>query len=138
VITEGARGARLRLASGRWQRVGVFPADLIDAAGAGDWTTAGMIDKIMGSPRPPTTAVVKDAVAYGHALAALNCALPGARGLAEGRNRSSIDKMANDLRRGQRVVPTSDTPAPAQQREGVCTWCLLDLAARASAGAATS
>lgn len=126
VITEGAKGARFRLSGSRWYRVGVFPAELIDAAGAGDWTTAGMLHKITGAGRL-TIAAVKEGIAYGHALAALNCALPGARGLAEGRTQLSVQTMVRNLREGRRVVPTGDPPPHVQPREGACSWCLLDL-----------
>lgn len=135
VITHGVRGAKVRIGSGRWHRVGVFPAEVVDAAGAGDWTTAGMLHKIVG-PSPPGVDEVKDGIVYGHALAALNCAVPGARGLAEGRDRHAIQRMVSALRSGQHAVPTNAMPAGGRPAAGLCRWCLLDLDAGADAAAA--
>jgi fructokinase len=124
VITEGVRGARVRLGGGRWHRVGVFAAHVVDAAGAGDWTTAGMLHKAIGAD-DLTIDSVKAGITYGHALAALNCAVPGARGLADGRSRASIQQMANAVRRGQRSIPTSAIPRGVSVDQGTCPWCLL-------------
>ncbi|MFL5911542.1 MAG: PfkB family carbohydrate kinase [Gaiellaceae bacterium] len=128
VITEGIRGARVRIGARAWHRVGVFDAELVDAAGAGDWTTAGMLHTIIGQGRL-TLAAVREGITYGHALAALNCALPGARGLAEGRTRANIQTMVRNLRRGRRVVPDGRTPKAARAKARACSWCLLDLEA---------
>lgn len=128
VITEGARGARVRLAGGKWHRIGVFDTELVDAAGAGDWTTAGMLHKIVGNGGL-TLAGAKEGITYGHALAALNCAHPGARGLLEDRTRSSVQSLVSNLRRGNQVRPGFGKPAPVKPRSGACSWCLLGLSA---------
>jgi fructokinase len=126
VITEGARGARVRLGGGRWRRVGVFKVDVVDAAGAGDWTTAGVLHRI-GGAGSVTVDEVAEAVEFGHALAALNCRLPGARALAEGRSRASVMAMVGNLRRGRKVEPTAPRPSFRSEVDaGGCDWCLLD------------
>lgn len=131
VITEGIRGARVRLGDGAWHRVGVFEVEAVDAAGAGDWTTAGMLYTIIGRQRL-TLAAAKEGITYGHALAALNCALPGARGLAEGRTRATIQNMARNLHRGRPVALPNETPRAPRAQAGACNWCLLDLEADGS------
>ncbi len=131
IITEGIAGARVRLGGRRWHRVGVFDATVIDAAGAGDWTTAGMLHKIIG-PQHATLAEIKEGVTYGHALAALNCAVAGARGLAEGRSSASIQSMAARVRAGHRLMPRHKAVATMRAPSGACPWCLLDQAPAAS------
>lgn len=91
IVTRGAKGLRLRVrANGRagaWQELPAFSApELRDAAGAGDWTTAGFIHALMGRRASADEAVADvDAVVLatqeGQALAALNCGFEGARGL---------------------------------------------------------
>jgi fructokinase len=124
VITEGARGARFRLHDGAWHRVGVFPTRLVDAAGAGDWTTAGMLHALRNNSSP-TIAAIREALGFGHALAALNCALPGARGLANHRTRQAVLALATRLRNGELVVPTlQEEPVAAAATDSLCSWCL--------------
>lgn len=91
VETLGAKGLRLRVrANGRmgaWMELPAFSApELRDAAGAGDWTTAGLIHSLMSKRASADQAVADiDAVVLatqqGQALAALNCGFEGARGL---------------------------------------------------------
>ncbi len=126
IVTEGAGGARFRAGSQKWRRVGVFPVDVVDAAGAGDWTTAGMLHRLSRS-QAPSLSDVAAAIEYGHALAALNCQLPGARALAEGRGRASIAAMVGNLRRGRTVRVESrlkEAHVAASSRH--CAWCLLE------------
>jgi len=91
IETLGAKGLRLRVrANGRagtWKELQAFSApELRDAAGAGDWTTAGLIHGLMGRRASACEAVadvgaVVLATQQGQALAALNCGFEGARGL---------------------------------------------------------
>jgi fructokinase len=124
VITEGSAGARFRLGNGRWQRVGVYEVPLVDASGAGDWTTAGMLHALAGISNP-TQQHVWEAIEFGHSFAALNCAVPGARGLMDGRSRASVLGMATRLRRGERRLPTTRTIPNKMSSSGDCDWCLL-------------
>ena len=91
IETLGAKGLRLRVrANGRvgaWKDLPAFSAfELRDAAGSGDWTTAGLIHGLMAKGTSGDDAVNNpDAVVLatrtGQALAALNCGFEGARGL---------------------------------------------------------
>ncbi|MDP3275614.1 MAG: PfkB family carbohydrate kinase [Deltaproteobacteria bacterium] len=91
VETLGAKGLRLRVRSngrvGAWHDLPAFAApELRDAAGSGDWTTAGLIHGLMTSSSSVEEAVSKPNVVVlatrtGQALAALNCGFEGARGL---------------------------------------------------------
>jgi fructokinase len=91
IETLGAKGLRLRVRAhgraGAWNELPAFSAPALrDAAGAGDWTTAGIIHSLM-SNRAAADAAVADvdavvlATQQGQALAALNCGFEGARGL---------------------------------------------------------
>lgn len=126
VITEGSAGARFRLGNGAWHRVGVYEVPVVDASGAGDWTTAGMLHMLAGIPRP-TQQEVRDAIEFGHSFAALNCALPGARGLMDGRSRATVLGMATRLRRGERRLPTPRTMPDRGSFPGDCDWCLMPI-----------
>lgn len=91
IETLGARGLRLRVRTngrpGTSKELAAYPApEFLDAAGSGDWCTAGLVqwllrdgtsvDELVGD----VDAVVA-AARHGQALAALNCGFEGARGL---------------------------------------------------------
>lgn len=132
IITEGSAGARFRLGDGEWQRVGVFEVPVVDASGAGDWTTAGMLHALAGIPAP-TERDVRDAIKFGHSFAALNCAVPGARGLMEKRSRASVLGMATRIRHGDRKLPIAGSAPSPSVIAGSCEWCLLAVAESALA-----
>lgn len=88
IQTLGAEGLRFQLRGQRrmrsWATLSSYDVDVKDTAGAGDWTTAGLIYRLFDegrkSLRSLTKAHVSDALQYGQALAALNCQFEGARG----------------------------------------------------------
>jgi sugar/nucleoside kinase (ribokinase family) len=127
VITHGGEGARFRIGRSAWHSVGVFDVPLVDASGAGDWTTAGMLHLLAGIERPGE-GELSAAIRLGHSFAALNCAVSGARGLMEGRSRASVLAMATRVRGGERRLPTVRVQAPSRAPDGACPWCLLPLA----------
>ncbi len=132
IVTEGSTGARFRLGDGTWQRVGVFEVPVVDASGAGDWTTAGMLHALAGI-QVPTERDVRNAIKFGHSFAALNCAVPGARGLMEERSRASVLGMATRTRHGDRRLPVAGPPPTPPPIAGGCEWCLLPVAESALA-----
>ena len=123
VITHGAEGARFRIGTGRWHEVGVFEAPVVDASGAGDWTTAGMLYFLAGE-RTPSEKELREAILFGHSFASLNCAVPGARGLMEGRSRASVLGLATRVRHGESRRPALPSTIQAVRSTG-CEWCLL-------------
>lgn len=81
----GARGLRFRVIPGDWQYRGAAPVrDLIDAAGCGDWLTAGILEILVGQRHAKTRAALQsgleETLYYGQQLAARNCGFVGARG----------------------------------------------------------
>lgn len=125
VITEGSDGARFRIGDGPWRSVGVYPVEVVDASGAGDWTTAGMLHKLAGRSISSTKLV--EAIQFGHSLAALNCAVPGARGLMESRSRASVLGMATRLRAGDARFPVAHALPEMKASHAECEWCLLSI-----------
>jgi fructokinase len=103
VRTLGAAGLQFRVRRsglpGAWQQLTALEApSLRDAAGSGDWCTAGLISKLMSEPKAvnaiENTETVAAALRYGQALAALNCAYDGARGLMYATSRATAKKAA--------------------------------------------
>ena len=88
IQTSGDEGLRFLLRDRRraktWVTFPLTEVDVKDTAGAGDWTTAGLIYRLFGDGRETlrslTRSNVSDALQYGQALAALNCEFEGARG----------------------------------------------------------
>lgn len=88
IQTLGAEGLRFQLRGQRrmrsWAALSSYDVDVKDTAGAGDWTTVGLIHRLFDegrqSLRSLTKTQVAEALQYGQALAALNCQFEGARG----------------------------------------------------------
>lgn len=99
VETLGADGLRYRAKYGRratspWKTLEALTAPVvIDTAGAGDWCTAGLIDRLgregADAFRGLSPAAVEAGLRFGQALAAWNCGFAGARG---GMNRMSVEE----------------------------------------------
>lgn len=136
IETLGAKGLRLRVrANGRqgaWKDLPAFSApELRDAAGAGDWTTAGLIHGLMTSGSS-VEQCVSDAEAVilatrlGQALAALNCGFEGARGLMYAADAKSALDLAGAVVRGAkepRVDALQSSKHANGHSEKACLTC---------------
>jgi fructokinase len=89
IETLGAEGVRYRgskyTCGNRWQRAPAIPRErFVDAAGAGDWFTAGWLDRVGRAGRAGFEALacpeLEAAIQHGQRLAAWNCGFRGARG----------------------------------------------------------
>jgi fructokinase len=90
IETNGARGLRYRskledAASKGWVPLSSFPAPIVrDAAGSGDWCTAGILHILGRSGFAGLLSAdeeeILEAIRFGQALAAVNCAHEGALG----------------------------------------------------------
>jgi sugar/nucleoside kinase (ribokinase family) len=88
IQTLGEEGLRFILrtprASKNWTQSPSHDVKVVDTAGAGDWTTAGLIAHLLAdgseSLKRLTKEKVLDALNYAQALAAINCQFEGARG----------------------------------------------------------
>ena len=114
-----------------WEKMGAFsPMGLKDAAGAGDWCTAGLIDRlarrgVLGF-RKITGDDLKDSVRFGQALAAWNCRFEGARGGMYEVTRSEFDQEIAHILNGAtldaRSAPADEYDVPQAVRR-LCPSC---------------
>lgn len=125
VETRGAAGARYRIGTTKWHSSPGFPYPVIDAGGAGDWTTAGLIHTLDLSARA-TLPRVGDALRWAQALAAVSCGAPGARGLARQQSAEDVLRSAHFLEQRQpsEIQAATRTWRPSPLPETVCRWCL--------------
>ena len=114
IETHGAEGLRVR----QWSRWSTLPAikasRLVDAAGSGDWCTAGIIHAIGQGGSKALESLNKSRLDYGlrlgQALAAINCGFEGARGAMD---RLQIKRLNTMLSDSTEYVPTLNKPAVA-------------------------
>ena len=98
IVTEGEQGARFKVGGGAWHHSKAFPYPVVDAGGAGDWTTAALIHMLRLEDRR-TVKAVGSALSSAQALAALSCGAPGARGLARQQPADSLIRHALSLKK---------------------------------------
>lgn len=137
IETRGAQGLRLRVkANGRagfWLELPAFSApDLLDAAGSGDWCTAGLIQHLLS-----TTAAIEDLVSnvdaivaatrFGQALATLCCRFEGARGLMDAADAQAVINAAESIVSGlgtaPSLVPAKIKLAATRRNGDACLAC---------------
>ena len=129
IETLGADGLRVRWRK-RWSRLPAFEAPLFkDAAGSGDWCTAGLIHTIGAEGRAGLTTLrkadIERALRFGQALAALNCGFEGARGLMSAKRPEAINRALQALQ--EKAVPPRNWAdsggklEPAPQK--ICELC---------------
>lgn len=138
VQTLGARGLRFRTRLGKsreetgaWRLLPAFEVhELADAAGSGDWCTAGLLhvlcqDGLVGL-RASAAEQVQEGLRFGQALAAWNCGFEGARG---GMYQVSRRRFRAEVRAilAQGVVLPRRQPrptlSPAADTDAVCSIC---------------
>lgn len=85
IMTLGDKGLVYRLRNQKkWTNIPAFEIScLVDAAGSGDWCTAGIIYHLFSQTSDAVFDIqkVEKSLNFGQALAALNCSFLGARGL---------------------------------------------------------
>lgn len=134
IVTAGASGARYRVGPRAWHESPAFSYPVIDAGGAGDWTTAGLVHTI-DFEAPLKVRDIGDGLRWAQALAAVSCGSPGARGLARQQTAESVLRSAQFLEQRQSIeldtiqAPWSDSPAVGS----ACRWCLQPHGAGAEA-----
>jgi fructokinase len=135
IQTSGDEGLRFLLRDRRraktWVALSSYEVDVKDTAGAGDWTTAGLIYRLFGDGRETlrslTRSNVSDALQYGQALAALNCEFEGARGaMYQIPKQRFLDKLRALLRKsysGHSFANIEDLAANCVIPPKVCPSC---------------
>ena len=138
IVTHGAEGLELRIGQARGRRFQALATLAVDTGGAGDWTTSGFLARAAANRRVERDRV-EEALRYGQALAAVNCATVGARGLmaltpASARRRALRVLNENGLRSAPRLPAA---PALAQP-SGLCPSCLMPVSDQLVLDAASS
>src|SRR5262249_14507986 len=112
VETLGAEGLRYsdrRAGGSDWRHLGAFPVKGVrDAAGCGDWCTAGLIHGLASRGRAGLEAApskeVEEALTFGQALGAWNCHFEGARGGVYRQSRAEFEEGVRALLGGREVA----------------------------------
>lgn len=127
IVTHGAEGLELRVGAGRGRRFSALATLAVDTGGAGDWTTAGFLASCVSHGRLSRDAL-DGALRFGQALAAVNCAVVGARGLM-GLAPSSARRRARRVLRegGLTSAPRIAEVAAPREYDGGCASCLMPI-----------
>jgi sugar/nucleoside kinase (ribokinase family) len=147
VETLGEAGLRYRKISpagrgGRWSELKAFPVwQIKDTAGAGDWCTAGIIDRggrggAKGLFRL-SESELRSAFRYGQALAAWNCGFEGARGGMYAVDQATFERQVTRILGGEANGPDTKPKSPAvggEQIEGFCPACVRSEGGGAATG----
>jgi len=100
IETDGAQGVNYRFKSSKWKPLRPFYLeDIIDAAGAGDWCSAGIMKTIAGNGdlKKQTSRQIESAINFGQAQGAINCLFEGARGAMYNLKLESFIKLTEQL-----------------------------------------
>jgi fructokinase len=137
IETLGAKGLRLRVRTngrvGAWKDLPAFSApELRDAAGSGDWTTAGLIHGLMTNGAAVEKVVADSnavvlAARQGQALAALNCGFESARGLMYAADAKRVLDLAGAIIKGTKeqsvAALQSNLRANGRNDDKTCLTC---------------
>jgi fructokinase len=126
IVTSGSKGAKYRVCGGAWHFSAAFQFPVIDAGGAGDWTTSGLVHALPSVGRWSLGAV-GDALRWGQALAAASCGAPGARGLSRQQSVESVLRtvqFVQQAKSGDSIATASGWSASSVPRSA-CSVCLM-------------
>lgn len=125
IVTHGAEGLEFRIGTSRRRRFPALATLAVDTGGAGDWTTAGFLSVAANRGRLRDDKL-EEAVRFGQAIAAVNCAVVGARGLM-GMTPGAARKRAQRVLRegGLTSVPRLPAPPGVGYAAGLCRSCLM-------------
>ncbi len=133
IETLGGDGLRYReWPSGTWQYLPAIPIPQVrDTGGSGDWCTAGFLHRLGRTFRTRTAEQVRDALRFGMALAAWNCAFDGARGGMYLVDRSTWQRDVRRLLSGEQFDPAAGAGPTTQLEAGLfCPHCQPESTAR--------
>lgn len=128
IETRGADGLRYRstgLASAAWCHLPAVAAPVLrDAAGAGDWCTAGLLAVLCregdAGAKSFDEARLTRALRYGQAAAAIACGYEGARGLMETLHPGAFAQAASQLLSRHTTSADSGVRGPNENHLGDC------------------
>lgn len=126
VETLGAAGLRYRT-NGSWRTLQAPNVSAVDTAGAGDWTTAGLLHGLAALAVPLADlpdADLRELLASAQALAAWSCRSEGARGAMARHSAAEALSAAQSLRSGDRhTMRRARQAAAAVVPEWSCSSC---------------
>jgi sugar/nucleoside kinase (ribokinase family) len=111
-----------------WRRLDGFDVSLLkDSSGSGDWCTAGILSKIgtrgaRGLDASDEDEIV-DALRYGQALAAWNCAFEGARGGMYRVSKHDFKSAISQIVRGQTRAQASSATVTDAHKDSLAIFC---------------
>ena len=120
IETLAAQGLRYRRGSGAWQALAPVTVHADDTAGAGDWTTAGLLLGLAECGHPIQCLganALRDTLSFAQALAAWSCRFRGPRGAMERHTPAQARHAATALLGGdqhtlrRRTQPSTGTPS---------------------------
>lgn len=134
VQTLGRRGLRYRDLRGarsrKWRRMAAFETvEIVDTAGCGDWTTAGIVDAFGAGGRARLLALdataLSDAITRGQAFAAWSAGFLGARGASHAQTARQCEVAVSQiLREGSLPTQIHGGERERQRRtSSVCSKC---------------
>lgn len=125
VMTMGANGLRWRFGAKRWRSVSAFQTEVVDAGGAGDWTTAAFLAAVgWTSPDDMCVEAVEPALKRAQAVAALSCQVLGARGLSTAYSQIELDERVDELMASHQTTATRQRLPRRSRRRAACAACL--------------
>lgn len=137
IVTRGERGLSFRCKlkkcrQNHWQHIDGFSLTGIkDTAGAGDWCTAGLIDRLGVGGAATLNDLkrdqLKECFRYAQALAVINCLFEGARGSMYALSQSDLREFVKLVLRGKPTPETSPTKVQGSNSNGSdCPICSSD------------
>ena len=134
IHTRGKDGLRYRapaLSQNKWKELPAFGVDgLVDAAGSGDWLTAGLIHKLgqKNMLQNITNKHLRDALYFGQCLSALNCLYSGARGLMYNISPTSLNTLVLEVMSSKNASHISGKTCPViKHRDDLSSRCKICL-----------
>jgi sugar/nucleoside kinase (ribokinase family) len=128
IETRGVEGLRYRR-DGDWHHLPAFRVTTTrDAGGSGDWCTAGLIHCLaqegVASFQRATPEEIRDALRFGQAMSAWNCAFVGARGGVYAVDCARFERDVSRILAGEVFDPAEGTPPdPLDDAGGYCPVC---------------
>lgn len=128
IQTLGKDGLRYKLPGGRWtfSPASVPVRPIRDSSGAGDWTTAGIVEVLTRFSKNISmfsSRSVLEAVRYGQALAAINCEYDGARGAMYELSARQINSRVQRLVKGATTSLRPLAPSGLTQDRYTAAYC---------------
>ena len=135
IQTRGGKGLRYRTAGmlprTEWTYLEAFDVcGLVDAAGAGDWLTAGLIHALIRNNawQNITIGALQDSLLFGQSLAALNCLCSGARGLMYRIPSNQLSTLVSEvISNGVARQALMGTDTSARHKPGLSSKCKICL-----------